>query len=233
MRARAVKVMAAVGFSLAVLAGGCNKNKKTGMAKREQDALAADNSKFENEKDPPITAETHFAAGQLAESQDQPQRAIEQYKAALKVDPKYLSAMFRLGELYTQSRMFPDAIAAWERYITATNGAAAGYNNLAFTYEMARQPREAEAAYKRGIAKDPKDQPCRINYGLMLARQNRIAEATEQLGAVLKPAEVHYNLGSVFQQQGKNEQAIREYQMALQLDSGLTDAKTRLSELKK
>ena len=56
---------------------------------------------------------------------------------------------------------------------------------------------EAETAYLRGIERDPKNVPCRTNYGLMLARLGRTAEGTLQLQAVLTPAEVHYNLASV------------------------------------
>jgi Tfp pilus assembly protein PilF len=225
--------------ALAILGAGCSSSSKPKSAdearrlsQREADQLAKDNANFENAQDPPISAETHFAAGQLAEAQEQPGKALDQYKAALKVDPNYQPALFRMGEVYTQLKMFPDAVETWQRYIKLTNGAAEGYNNLAFTYEMARDPKNAEAAYKRGIARDPKDQACRTNYGLMLARQGRIAEATEQFSAVLKPAEVHYNLGSVFEQQGKSELARAEYQRALMIDPSLKDAKARLAGLK-
>ena len=45
-----------------------------------------------------------------------------------------------------------------------------------------------------------------------------------QLQAALSPAEVHYNLGSVYEQQGKIEQARAEYQEAIKLDPKLIDA---------
>jgi protein O-GlcNAc transferase len=216
--------------AVAVLVGGCKKNKdphgQSGQVK------LGDSTQFENAQDPPISADTHFAAGQLAESQDQLPRALDQYQAALKVDPKFQPAMFRLGTVQTQLKMFTEAVATWQRYIKATGGSAAGYNNLGFTHELARQPKEAEAAYKQAIAKDPKDQHSRMNYGLMLARQGRKPEAIQQLSAILKPAEVHYNLGSVFEQQGKKDQARAEYQQALLLDANLHDAKARLTTLK-
>src|SRR5678815_3389161 len=141
-------------MSVAVLVGGCKKNNDP--SKREGRVALGDNTQFESAHDPPISAETHFAAGQLAESQDQLPRAIDQYTLALKVDPKYQPAMFRLGTVQTQAKLFPEAIATWQRYIKETKGSAAGYNNLAFTHELARQPKEAEANYHQAIAKDPK-----------------------------------------------------------------------------
>ena len=226
---RAMKLLVLL-LVVAMLVGGCRKKNdpSQGNARLNREA----DEQFEAADDPPITADTHFAAGQLAESQDQLARAIEQYQAALKVDPKHQPSMYKLGEVYTRLKMYPQAIQSWQSYIKATKGAAAGYSNLGLTYEFAKQLKEAEQAHQTAIAREPTDQRCRVNYGLMLARQGRVAEATRQFSAVLQPAEVHYNLGSVFQQQGKKEMARAEYERALKLDANLTDAKARLAELK-
>jgi tetratricopeptide (TPR) repeat protein len=65
----------------------------------------------------------------------------------------------------------------------------------------------------------------------MLARLGRTAEATLQLQAVLTPGEVHYNLASVLEHQGRREAAKMEYQRALELDPDLADARQRLTAL--
>ena len=65
----------------------------------------------------------------------------------------------------------------------------------------------------------------------MLARLGRTAEATLQLQAVLSPADVHYNLASVLEHQGRKEAAKAEYRKALEPDPTLDDAQTRLSAL--
>jgi Tfp pilus assembly protein PilF len=131
-----------------------------------------------------------------------------------------------------QQRRFPEAIAAWQRYIEITNHAPAAYNDLAFCYELAGQIDKAEETYRAGIARVPQDTSCRVNYGLMLARQNRLDDAAAQLRMVLKPAEVAYNLGSVFEQQGKMEQAKAYYRKALELDPNLRDARAKLGTQK-
>jgi tetratricopeptide (TPR) repeat protein len=209
-----------------------NKDQNAAIQKlpeAQADALSASHSNFENSEDPPFTADTRFAAGQLAESQNQQANAIAQYREALKIDPKHQPSIYRLAVLYTQARQYPQAIETWKQYVRATNGSATAWSNLAFCYELADQPQEAEQAYKTGI--DPNDQPCRVNYGLMLARNNHPAQAIEQLSAVLKPAEVHYNLASVYEQIGQKESARSEYQKALELDPKMWEAQTRLSKL--
>jgi Flp pilus assembly protein TadD len=68
-----------------------------------------------------------------------------------------------------------------------------------------------------------------VNYGLMLARAGRISESIAQLQVVLTPAEVHYDLASVFESEGKKTAAREEYQKAIDLDPDMSDAKVRIS----
>lgn len=209
---------------------GCSDNSAVkGLSQDDADKLNAQHSHFEQSKDPKFNANTHFAAGQLAESQDDFPRAIAQYNEALKLDAKHIPSLYRLALVYTQQKDYPKAIEAWKSYIKVTDGSAEGYNNLGFCHELAGQPDLAETAYKKGVAKDPKHPACRINYGLMLARHGRTSEAIVQLQAVLTPAQVHYNLASVYEQQGRKEQAKIEYRKALELDPNFIDARTRLS----
>jgi tetratricopeptide (TPR) repeat protein len=212
---------------------GCQSH-RNGDAIRASSAAkpTAADLKFESSEDPPIKARTHYAAGQLAEDQKDFNRAIEQYWAAVKIEPKYKAALYRLGIVYCMLQHYPDAVVAWKLYIKATDGDANGYSNLGFCHELAGHYADAEEAYRHGIEKDPQSNPCRVNYGLMLARANRITEATIQLQAVLTPAEVHYNLASVFEQQGLKERARVEYRKALTIDPQMADAEVRLSFLK-
>ncbi|HEY7089242.1 MAG TPA: tetratricopeptide repeat protein [Tepidisphaeraceae bacterium] len=228
-------------FSIAlILAGyitvcGCADKKDQGgiqpVGQADANVLNASHSRFDTPQDPPFTADTRYAAGQLAESQGAAAAAIDQYNQALKLDPKHQASLYRLAVLYTQARDYPQAIESWKQYVKATNSSATAYSNLAFCYEVAGQMSEAESAYKSGIEREPKNSPCRINYGLMLARTGRIQEGMSQLAEVLSPAEVHYNVASVYEQQGRTDDAREEYQKALDLDPKLWEAQSRLSKL--
>jgi tetratricopeptide (TPR) repeat protein len=213
----------------AVLLIGCAKDQ--GINRAEADRVQADRDAALPAKEPPISANTRFVAAVLAEDTNDLPNAIKQYQAALQADPKHVPSIFGLAVIYSRQRQFPKAIDLWNRYIAATNGNATGYSNLGFCYESAGRPADAESAYRQGIVKDPRNQACRVNYGLMLAHQGKTAEATEQLSAVLTPAEVHYDLASVYESQGKKTAARDEYREALTLDPSLSDAKTRLAAI--
>jgi tetratricopeptide (TPR) repeat protein len=210
-----------------LLAGGCTTtttSKSTGQPR----STSAD--PFDGPTKP-LTANTHFAAGQVAESQNDLPRAIDQYQQAIKLDKNFTKAWFQLGMIYTNLKQYDNAVVAWTGYTTATNGSAAGYSDLGYCLDLAGRTADAEAAYRQGIAADGKYEPCRVNYGLMLARLGRPDDATRQLTAVLTEAEAHYDLASVYEAQGKKQEAKSEYRQALQCDPKFTDAKDRLAIL--
>ncbi len=218
----------AASIASALLVTGCSTSRSM-TAANSNPPVAHDPN--EPHPDAPLTANTHFAAGQVAESQGDSQRAITQYQAACDLDPSASVPLLRMGMLYTQLGQFDQAVETWKRYIKVTNGDAAGYCDMGYTLELAQRFSEAESAYRTAIQRQPLNQTARVDYGLMLARQNRMAEATEQLQKVLTPGEVHYNLASVLESQGKKIDAKAEYRAALKLDPDMSDAQTRLSAL--
>lgn len=213
--------------ALALLLGGCSSHNSSASSgqKLPPDAQIA------QAKPAPVNADTHFAAGQFEESQNHYSAALHQYQEALKLDPRHLPSLYRMGVMYTNLKRYDDAVTAWQRYLTASNNSGSGYNNLAYCYELQGHPKLAEATYKKGIEMDPRDAGCRTNYGLMLARRGQLQEAIRIWTPALSDAEIHYNLAGIYQMDGRKQEAKAEYQKALDLDPTLPDAKERMAEL--
>jgi tetratricopeptide (TPR) repeat protein len=189
------------------------------------------NVKISEVKPQPLKINTRFAAGQLDETQGHLGAATHQYEACLDLDPKYLPALYRMGVIYAEVKDFPSSIATWQRYITASNNAPFAYGNLGYCYELAGMPKQAAATYQKGIAMDYKNGPCRANYGLMLARQNKIQEAIRMWTPALTDAQIHYDLASIYQTNGRKSEAKAEYEQALACDPTLEDARTKIAQL--
>ena len=132
-----------------LLVAGCHGPKEQSTAAKERAKIAEADVKFETSEDPPMKAKTHFAAGQLAESQANYPVAIEQYWDALKLQPRYREPLFRLGIVYCHLQHYPDAIVAWKEYLKASDGDATGYSNLGFCYELAGKHAEALAWHRK------------------------------------------------------------------------------------
>lgn len=170
----------------------------------------------------------HLAAAELALSQNNLPEATRQYNNVLAKDPDNVKALFNLGTLYVYQRQFDQAIAAWDRYVRVTDNNSIAWSNLGRAHELAGHWKEAEVNYLRAIERDPQNKSARVNYGILLAKRDRIDEATKQLSTVLVPAEVQYNLASVYELKKNYPQARAAYERALSFDPELMIAKQRL-----
>ena len=132
--------------ALAGGAAGCSNNPQVGGASADAERIRAEKSKFETENTP-VNANTRFAAGQLSETEGKYDDAVEQYQAALKLEPDHQAALFRLGSLYTAGKDYPQAVAIWQRYIKVTHYAAGGFADL----DIARNCRGIYARRRRRI----------------------------------------------------------------------------------
>src|SRR5688572_27690477 len=178
----------------------------------------------------PINANTYLAAGRLAESRGDLPLPASQYRLALEKNPRHPETLYRLGVVLSRQEN-PDAVDAWKQYISATGGSATGWANLGFCHELLGDPAAAEAAYLRGIKRDPRNTSCRVNYGMLLASRGDYEAAAEQMAHVLPPAQAWYNVGSVCERQGKTAEAIAAYSKALSNDSSFAVAQKRLTTL--
>jgi tetratricopeptide (TPR) repeat protein len=222
---------------LAIFLCACASSHKTstasieGLTPQQADKMNSEHAVVKEAKTPAVTANTRFALGQVAESQGDFSGAIHQYNRALELDSKHLPSLCRLGVVYAEQKDYVKSIATWNRYIAATGDAGFAYSNLGYCYELAGYPALAKETYLKGITKDPKNGPCRTNYGIMLAHQGKIAEAIRMWNPVLTDAEMHYNLASLYQVDGRKAEAKAEYQKALDSDPTMVDARARLSEM--
>jgi tetratricopeptide (TPR) repeat protein len=233
------RIVLTVGLASAMLlSGGCANSQKEEAEAAEQRYKLLNGSTSDqvgrNGKplpEPEVNANTRFAAGRLAESTGKLDAAMMQYQQALIADRNHIPSLYRLGIVLTRTRHFDRAAVVWKQYIKATHDSANGYSNLGFCYEMAGDVANAEEAYKQGFKRDPKHEPCRVNYGLMLARQGRIEEAEEQLSAVLKADEVAFNIAAIYADQGKTDLARAELTRALEVNPKNTAAQEKLATL--
>src|SRR4051794_14678652 len=100
-RSRLVRVFATAwvgGLVLPLAVAGCSRNRPGGQVAdgngrtwttRAEANKNVQRDEFERSGDAPVNADTFFAAGQLAETQDFAPKAEEAYKKALTLDPKH------------------------------------------------------------------------------------------------------------------------------------------------
>ena len=122
--------------------------------------------------EPKFTADVHFLAGQVHESKisaptpnGHPQPAAEvrrhqsdalnQYAAALKLDPKHTPSLYRSAIVFGDMKRHDQAIGMWQRYVDAVGRTPDSLVNLGIACEMADRAADAEAAYREATRRDP------------------------------------------------------------------------------
>jgi len=124
------KLVAISAFLIVVLsATGCgDKGGVRGVSPEQARQLNGERSPFETSEDPPINAQTYFAAGVVAESHNDFAGAARQYKevlAKLAADaPERRVALYRLGVCQSHLKSYPEALATWKQYVEVTGGEA-------------------------------------------------------------------------------------------------------------
>ncbi len=181
--------------------------------------------------EPPIAPRTHFAAGRLHESQQQLNKAIEQYRAAVALDPQMVEARDRLGVCLTRIGSYEAAIEQFAKAIQARPDAAHVRNNLAFCYISQRRWAEAEAELRSALRLKPDFLRARINLGLVLAQQKQFEAALETFRSVLNEEDAQFNMGLMYQSVGRYADAGRSFRTALEKNPGLVAARERLDKL--
>jgi tetratricopeptide (TPR) repeat protein len=162
----------------------------------------------------PNSGWTHLLLGSAYESQQQPEKAIAEYRAAVEKDPAIPNARFAIGYLYWRQQDSEQA-RTWLQ-----DEAKRGCHSLANYYlgEIARGDKDtakAEALYGRAIACDPSNGDAHLRLGSILTDQKRYREALVQLkkAVELEPGQSssHYHLGALYRQMGRKADAAAEY----------------------
>jgi tetratricopeptide (TPR) repeat protein len=180
----------------------------TGHKAEAREAFRQINSHF------PDSGWTHFLLGSAYENQQQPEKAIAEYREAIAKDPEIPNARFAAGYLYWRQQDFEQA----RMWLEAE--AKRGCHALANFYlgEIARGDKEiakAETFYRRTIACDPSHGDAHLRLGGVLADEKHYREALVELkkAVELEPnqSSPHYHLGALYRQMGRKAEADLEY----------------------
>jgi tetratricopeptide (TPR) repeat protein len=154
--------------------------------------------------------------------------AIDAYKKALAIEPKYAKAWINLGVAFYDQKDIPAAIDAYKKALAIETTNALAWNNLGNALYAQKHVPGAIDAYNKALALDPKFAKAWYNLGIALQDQKDLPGAIDAYKKVLaidsKLAKVWYNLGVALQDQNDLPGAIDAYKKALGIDPKLADA---------
>ncbi len=175
------------------------------------------------------SAEADMLAGEaLDELKDTP-GAIQQFRAAVRADPKMPDVHFGLGYLLWGKRQYQDASPEFQAELDNNPNHAQAMTYLADCDVHLGHPEAAAPLLEKAIAIDPGIELAHLDLGSIDADAGRLEDALREFTSAAKLApndvDVHWRLGRVYRTMGKKELAKAELDKA----RGITqDADTAL-----
>lgn len=193
-------------------------------------------------KDEPVPAftdaATAFAEGNKYFDANETEKAIEAFKQAVKLSPDLAEAHFKLGVAYAliekekESQVELEPTNTNKPTPTPAKVIKKGKNVVVVRTDSVKAFEDAVKAYKKIIAKNPKDDVAHFNLGRSYNKLNEDKEAEKALrqAVKLKPDDSEYQteLGAILIKFAKYEEAVSVLKKALKLDDTNSQAQDLL-----
>jgi tetratricopeptide (TPR) repeat protein len=161
----------------------------------------------------------HNNLGNVYQSQGLYDRAIEQYQAALRLEPDFAEAYYNLGVAYQYQGLYDLAIEQYQATLKLRPDYVRAHYNLGIAYQYQGLYDRAIEQYQAALKLWPYYAEAYNNLGNVYQSIGLNDMAIEHYLAALKLrpdlAEAHFNLGWSYLKKGSNDMARREYELGL------------------
>lgn len=236
---KVAKVLTAPFKAFGRLFGRHDKNKIERMTEKDGDRFVSvgvsrveDASTMEERR---VSAEgsaaQHLQAGRSYLLNGQLNLAISELSTAASLDPKLTEAHNLLGVAYDKKGFADRAKESYERAVKNDSDDPETLNNLGFSLYQNGNYRAAVDRLKRAAKIAPNDERILNNLGLALCRLGKFDEAFKSFARAAGPLNGNLNLARMLERFGREDDAIKFYEAARQIDPNNTFALRRLADL--
>ena len=187
----------------------------------------------EQKLDAKASAREHLEVGRQHLANGRLNEAIFELSAATSLDKKLAEAHNLLGVAFAQKGLQERAKDSYERAVKAEPKDAQTLNNLGFSLYQSGNYRAAVDRLKRAAKLEPHDERILNNLGLALCRLGKFDDAFKHFSRAGGAVTGYLNTGRMLERFGREDDAIRYYEGARQVDPNNAIALRRLADLYK
>jgi tetratricopeptide (TPR) repeat protein len=171
--------------------------------------------------------------GRILMRRDEIDAAAEQFRLVLQMAPRFSEAHRNLADALVAGQRFSDAIGEYQRYVIDHPRDAEALRNLGVAFQKIGRSAEAIDAFRQALAVNPADAVAARDAAIVeLTREDypdTVAFARQALQANPNDAVAHDLLGLGLGYQSHFDEAIPEFQRALQLSPADVDFQQHLA----
>jgi arylsulfatase A-like enzyme/Tfp pilus assembly protein PilF len=153
---------------------------------------------------------------------NQPQTAIQKFKAVLALDGGITDAHIHLGLLYKRTGNYPMAVEQFKLALKLDQNNVVATYNLAHSYAISGKLSEAIAGFERTLFLDPKELRAHIGLGIAYQTQGALEKALERYQAALAidpfDSAARKNAAAIYLTRREAGKAFIELRRALEID---------------
>jgi len=218
--------------------GGNDENKIHRMTEKDAEKFASvgvtriEDARNQGDKKPTAasSAREYLDAGRESLEAGNYNEAISALSTAVSLDPKLTEAHNLLGVAYDKKGFSDRAKESFERAVKIQEDAET-LNNLGFSLYQNGNYRAAVDRLKRAAKLAPTDERILNNLGLAYCRLGKVDEAYKAFTRATGPLSGNLNMAKMMERFAREDDAIRYYEAARQIDSNNTIALRRLTDL--
>jgi tetratricopeptide (TPR) repeat protein len=162
-------------------------------------------------------------------------RAISHYKEAVRINPKYVTALSNLGTALYNKGDYDEAVSYFTKVLNINPQKIDVRMDLANTLFLQGKHEKAIAQYKEILKTEPENDNAHYNLAYMLSVQNKTDQAELHYKEALKinpnHEKAHFNLGNIQLKQGKLKEAFTHFTEAIKIKPDYVQAYNRIGFL--
>ena len=157
--------------------------------------------------------------------------AMEKLNGALMLNANNAEAFNMLAVCYDEKGQYKQAQDEYKKALKLAPENGRFLNNLGYSYYLSGDYGNAVKWFNKGLKGTPEDKRLHNNLGLAYGRKGDFDKAREHFVLAVGDLGANLNLGYVFSQHGKYDDAIKSYEAALQAQPSSLPALSNLAQL--
>lgn len=157
----------------------------------------------------------YFNQGYMYQMEKQHEKAIEEYKEAIQINPKDADAYNNIGAVLIELERYEEASEYLRKALQVDPRHPEAHFNLGLAYQMVRNFNEAQMEYKRAMQYGYKEYQLFFNLGTVFNQIGKIYEAETWYNETIKSksnfADAYYNLAVVYSKLEQKRESINNY----------------------
>src|ERR1035437_6986227 len=174
------------------------------------------------------SAEADMLAGEALDEMKDHGGAIQQFRDAVKADPREPDVHFGLGYLLWTQRQYPEAASEFQAELANDPDHIQAMIYLGDTQIRLKHPEEARPLLEKALRVDVGRELAHLDLGILYADSGRYDDALREMmeAARLAPEDVnvHWRLGRLYRSMGRKDEAKAEFDKASSITKAADDA---------